>query len=90
MTPVKFPQANASFKSPNGYDESQVATIPAYVGQLLGGNCDGDDIIIVAWLPSPEEVADIASGKPIFLSVLGGLPPHSLSTAINFIGDIKT
>jgi hypothetical protein len=84
MTPFKFPKANAYFKAPNYYDESQVATIPAFVGELDGGNLDGADAVVVAWLPNAEELQDLIEGKPIYLCVLGGLPAHSLTTRPNF------
>lgn len=85
MTPANFPQANTKFRAPNAMDESQVATIPAFVGKLDGGNLDGAEVVIVAWTPSKEELEDLNNGKPIFLTVLGGLPPHSLATKVDFL-----
>ena len=61
-------------------DESQVASIPAWVGSVDGGNCDGADVVVVAWQPSDEDVARIVAGEPVFLTVFGGLPPHCIST----------
>ena len=84
MMPADFPQANAKFRCPNGMDESQVITIPGFVGKLDGGNLDGADVVIVAWIPSKEELEDLNNGGAIFLQVLGGLPPHSLTTRPEF------
>ena len=80
MTPIAFPEANQKFGAPPGYAESQVATIPAYVGQLVGGSCDGVQCVVVAWRPTDEELAAINAGSPIFLTCLGGLPAHVLTT----------
>lgn len=80
MNPTKFPQANAVFKTPPDLDESQCGEISAFVHIIRGGCVDGAHQTVVAWQPSEKEIADIVAGKPIFLSVLGGLPPHYLST----------
>ena len=84
MTPYKFKEANAEFRAPNAYDASQVATIPAFVGKMEGGNMDGAEVTIVAWMPSAEEVESIVAGSPVYLCVMGGLPPHSLATEIKW------
>lgn len=80
MTPITFHEANASFKAPTDLAESQVATIMAYCGPIPGGSMDGEKMVVVAWKPSPEEVAAISAGAPVFLTTLGGLPPHFLTT----------
>lgn len=80
MTAEHFPEANARFTAPSDLAESQCLTIPAYQGIVTGGSVDGSPIVVVAWKPSPQELADLVAGKPIFLSCIGGLPPHFLST----------
>jgi len=80
MTPVDFPELNKNFCAPSDMDESQVATLPAYAGQVRGGSCDGVPIVVVAWRPSAEEFQDLVDGKPVFISMFGGLPPHYLTT----------
>lgn len=80
MKPVTFPEANASFKAPTDLHENQVATIMAYCGPVPGGSMDGEKIVVVAWQPTADEVAAISLGRPIFLTTLGGLPPHFLTT----------
>jgi len=84
MTPIDFPQSNAKFSAPEGYTEEQVATIPAFIGQLYGGCVDGDKVVMVAWKPDEDEIADIVAGKPIFLCMMGGLLPHTLTTKPQF------
>ena len=81
MIPIKFPEANTTFGAPSDMDESQVMTIPGFAGQVTGGSCDGMPVVVVAWRPTPEELRDIVDGKPIFLSVFGGLPPHYMATS---------
>lgn len=81
MTSVNFPEANATFKAPPGLDEKQVHTCHAFLGQVNGGSMDGTQMVVVAWKPSREEALKIRSGKPIFLTVMGGLPPHMLTTS---------
>ncbi len=61
--------------------ESQVKTIRAYLGQVKDGSCDGMSMVIVAWTPSPEELEDLKAGRPVFLTCMGSLPPHFLTTS---------
>lgn len=80
MNPANFPEANCQFKAPSDLDESQVFTIPAYKGTAHGGNLDGSNFVGVAWLPTPEEIEQLRNGQPIYLSMLGGLAPHFVTT----------
>lgn len=81
MTPINFPEANKPFGPPQGLEESQVATIPAYIGEIVGGSCDGLTQVVVAWQPHTIDVERIVAGKPIFISMIGGLAPHFPSTS---------
>lgn len=76
MHPAEFPESNTVFGPPADLDESQCSRLHAYVGQVRGGCVDGKEIVVVAWQPSPQEILQIAAGQPIFLSFIGGLPPH--------------
>lgn len=80
MTPIKFPEANTLFKAPSDMDESQVATIPAWTGQVRGGSCDGVPLVVVAWRPTEADLIALRSGEPVYLSMFGGLAPHFLTT----------
>ncbi len=81
MTPIKFPEANTRFGPPSDLEESQCATIHAYLGKLAEGSLDGSPIVITAWKPSPEELQAMNEGAPVFLSFVGGLPPHFACTS---------
>lgn len=80
MTPAFFPEANTKFGPPPEFEESQIRTIPAHIGTIEQGSVEGTIFVVVAYQPSQQEKEDIMTGKPIFLSVMGGLPPHFLST----------
>lgn len=80
MSPVKFPEANAQFGPPPDLDESQCRTIPAYLGKIEGGSCDGLKQVVVAYYLAPYEIEAIANnGGILYLSMVGGLAPHYLS-----------
>jgi hypothetical protein len=72
MIPFRFPQANVAFKHPEG--------LMAYTGPVVGGSVDGETLVVVAWQPDPMDLIRIQAGHPVFLTVMGGLPPHFLST----------
>ena len=80
MNPVKFPQANCRFGPPPDMSEAQVQTIYAYKDEAKKGSCDGSQMVVVAWKPDAHEIERINAGCPIFLTVLGGLPPHFITT----------
>jgi hypothetical protein len=80
MTPIEFSQANSAFKAPNDLDESQCFTIPAHQRIIVGGNLDGARQVIVAWKPTELDLERLNKGEPIFISMLGGLAPHFLTT----------
>lgn len=79
MTPIRFPEANCWFGPPPNLEESQVRTIHAYQGPAVG-SCDGMKVVIVAHMPTDEDRQRIAEGGPIFITQLGGLAPHFLTT----------
>jgi hypothetical protein len=80
MTSTDFPQSNKVFGPPAGMTEEQVRSMPAYVGETQVGSCDGSTCVIVAWQPDDREREAIANGSPIFLTCIGSLPPHFLTT----------
>ena len=81
MNPAIFPQANCWFGAPPDLSQSQVMSIPAYRGEVSGGSVDGVKLVIVAWLPTPEELAQLNAGTPVYLSSISGLTPHFLTTS---------
>ena len=80
MNPIEFKGQNRQLVAPADLTETQVRTIPGYVATIEGGSLDGELVVVVAWQPTTLELADIVSGKPIYLSCIGGLPPHFLTT----------
>jgi len=76
MTPQTFPEANINFVAPPGLEESQCMTIGGFQGRVRGGSLDGAPVSVVAWKPTQCELELIKEGKPIFLSFIGGIPPH--------------
>ena len=80
MNPTDFPESNILFGPPGDLVESQCMTIFAYACTVVGGSVDGSKLVVTAWLPTAEELLQLNAGKPIFISFLGGLPPHFLTT----------
>jgi len=81
MSPVKFEQSNCEFGPPSDLHESQCMRIPGFKGQVNNGkSVDGAPLVVVAWKPSEEELIRLKEGHPIYLSVIGGLFPHFLTT----------
>lgn len=83
MSPTVFPEANTVFGPPSDLEESQCASIPAYVGEAKGGSVDGSKVVVVAWYPTPNERDLIQHGAPIFITMMGGLAPHFLTVSFN-------
>lgn len=83
MIPTAFKEANMNYGPPSDLEESQCHTICAYGGTIVGGSIDGMTVSVVAWKPTAAELESIKSGEPIFLSVIGRLPPHFLSTSFH-------
>lgn len=81
MNAIAFPESNRKFKPPTGYADSQVGTIPAYVGEIKAGACEGAGCVVVAWKPSEADLKILNEGGAIYLTTLGGLPAHMLSTS---------
>ena len=81
MIPVEFNEANQVFGPPPGMTVEQVVPVHAFVGEVQGGSCDGVPMVVVAWRPDPEDLAALNNGALVYLAVLGGLPPHVVSTS---------
>ncbi len=76
MNPVLFPEANCNYAPAPDLEESQCQPVKAYRGQVQGGSVDGCQIVVTAWLPTKAELEELNQGKSLFLSFIGGLPPH--------------
>jgi hypothetical protein len=76
MSPIDFPETNVLFGPPADLDPSQCLAVPGYAGKIKGGSLDGASVVVTCWQPSAEDLAKLNAGQPIFLSFIGGLPPH--------------
>lgn len=83
MTPIDFPGTNCTYGPPADMAEEQVRSIRARVADIRGGSCDGLKMVIVAHMPTPEELEQIKAGNPIFITMVGGLSPHFLTTNLS-------
>ena len=81
MTPVDFKEGNKIFGPPEGFTEGQVKPVRAYHGTVRTGSCEGAPCVVVAYQPDAYERQIIADGGSVFMTVLGGLPPHMLTTS---------
>lgn len=81
MTPATFPEANTSFGPPADMTETQCGTIPAHVHTVVGGPLDGASEIVVAWLPSNNDIDRLVHGEAVYITMLGAVVPHRLSTS---------
>jgi hypothetical protein len=85
---LTFPQANTFLAPPAGV-EGQVQPIAAHVGQIQGGSCDGATILVAAWLPTVEELARLNAGGSIYVTFLGGMNPHMVTTLFGEATSVK-
>lgn len=81
MNPIKFEQSNALYGPPKDLTDSQCSTIYAYNGNVNGGSVDGINIVITAWKPTAQELEALNQGGPVFITMIGGLAPHYISTS---------
>lgn len=81
MIPTNFPEANCTFGKPNEMEDSECGPIRTFAGDIKSGPFDGYRVIVTAWRPSPQELADLFAGAPVYLACIGGLPPHVLTTS---------
>ena len=83
MNPAHFPEANIKLKSPPDM-EGSCMEIAAWSGQIMNGMWDGTQAFVTCWEPTPEELEDLNNGGKVYLSVMGGMPPHNLSTIFQY------
>jgi hypothetical protein len=81
MIPDQPPISNQVFVAPKGLDETQVHPIKAFIGIIPPGNSlEGSRYVVVAWKPTEQEIREIFEGGLVYLSCLGTLTPHFLTT----------
>lgn len=82
MKPTDFPEANKKFGPPDGMGESQVSTIAARVAEIKDGSLDGALVITTAWKLDEEDLERLKAGGYVYLSCIGSLPAHQLTTRL--------
>lgn len=83
MESVPFDMQNTVFGPPTGFTEGQIATIPAHLGEIPGPHAlEGSKFVVVAWKPSHEDLQCLINGGVIYLTMVGGLAPHFLTTRV--------
>lgn len=80
MTPSLFEEANTLFRPPFDLEESQCMSIAAHVSEVTSGSMDGVKQIVVAWLPTGEDLKRLQQGDPLYITFMGVMPPHYPST----------
>ena len=82
MIPVDFNEANVIFNPPPDLQEGiQCMPVQAWQGNVKGGSIDGAFIVVTVWKATDEELEVIKqNGGLIYLSFIGGLPPHLAAT----------
>lgn len=84
MKPATPPVSSTVFKAPNSLDESQVHAIAAYKNVIPpGSNLDGAAFVTVAWRPTPEELIELNNGGLVYITTIGGLLPHFVTTSFS-------
>ena len=78
-SPIQFRECNTRYGAPDGLASSQVKTIPAFHGEIVGGSCDGLDQVVVGYQLAPEDIERLAGGAMLYVTMLRGLTPHFLS-----------
>lgn len=82
MEPIKVLGANRELRPPEGWDPAvngECATLHVYAHVQPGG---GGMTMTSAWKPDAEELAALAKGHPVLLTVYGTvIPPMAIGVA---------
>lgn len=89
MIPSTFAEANKVFGPPPDLHESQCLSIPAFIGMVESGSCDGAGIVITGWKPTQQELDELNNGSLVYLCCVGGLLPHYIGTNFNHVKSIS-
>lgn len=77
MNKLQHPSNNRVLGAPKGWDQKELPCAALAVTDIL---VNGQQAIASFWQPDAEELAHIAAGAPIMLSVLGTSMPPVLLT----------
>jgi hypothetical protein len=84
MMPLEFAGTNVTFLIPDDLasNRTKARAIRGRVFQVGPGPLDGLAVAVVAYKPSALDVSRFLAGEPIYISFLGGVAPHYLSTTL--------
>lgn len=71
MRSIDFPDANLTLMKPKSMTDEECAPMTAYRGR----DEDGHAYVLSQWMPNKEDLEAINAGRPIFLKILGSVPP---------------
>lgn len=71
MRCIDFPDANLTLKPPKSMTDEECFTITAFRGR----DEEGHAYVLTQWKPNKEDIEAINAGRPIYLKVLGSIPP---------------
>jgi hypothetical protein len=84
MMPLEFKGTNVTFMIPNDLARNQTKARPirGRILQVSTGPLDGLAVAIVAYKPNSLEISRLLAGEPVYISFLGGVAPHYVSTTL--------
>ncbi len=86
MLPINFPEAAVSLGRPSDMTDEECGPLPVARGIVQLSENSVGPAVISAWKPTPEELAMLNAGGPIYLHVIGRTqPPVMLSTRIEAV-----
>jgi hypothetical protein len=84
MNPVDFAFTNRMLLPAQGYTDEEMPPLPVF---------SDDTVCISAWKPTPEELAALNAGQPLYLVLLTGgtQPPVKLTTTcpVEYAGGVS-
>lgn len=71
MRCTHFPEANLTLMKPPSMTDEECSPITA----MKGVDDAGYTYILTQWMPNKEDIEAINAGRPVWLKVLGSIPP---------------
>lgn len=81
MIPQEFEQSNVILGPPKGLNETHVKSLPMFRGETKQGPFEGGEFFVSVWKPTPLELEQLVEGGFVYLTMLGNVPPHVLTTS---------
>jgi hypothetical protein len=80
MNPIKFDECNTFFGPNTEMEDVKCEITPAWVGDAEGGSLDGLRMAVCAYKLDEHELKEILEGGYIYVTMVGGLSMHYMST----------